>query len=506
MLSGSATATNTHDYIANSARFDPIQLGETGLAVSPVGFGGYRIRDDQPEQKAALRLALQQGINLIDSSSNYTNGRSEMLIGTLLNEMVTEKAVQREEVVLVSKAGYLQGDNYEIAEQRKQAGRPFPNLIKFAVGLDHCIHPEFLADQLERSRQRLQVECIDIYLLHNPEYYLKWARRSHIPLAEARAEYYRRIQHAFEFLETAVAAGHIQYYGISSNTFPSYKNQSDFTSLETVWEIAESLSPTHHFRVIQLPLNLLETGAATEENCSHRQTTLQFAHDKQLGVLVNRPLNAIHDNQIMRLADVLPPSYPATIEDVSTAVDSLKAHEVQFKQAWHASLTNDDATNERIWQYLAIGHVLQGQWRGFGNYHNWRDAQNQFFVPRAQSAISFLTEAENSPAELINWVNAYVEMVNETIAAVSAFYQETAVNMAQHLQTSVATIAPAWEADTLSQTAVRALRSTEGVSCVLVGMRRPEYVEEILADLEHDVEKRPYRSAWEQLRKEMLTL
>ena len=85
-----------------------------------------------------------------------------------------------------NKAGYLQGFNYALAQQRKKEGRPFPNLVKYAEGLDHCIHPDFLDDQLTRSLERLNLETLDVYLLHNPEYYLSWAERRPIPLDDGR--------------------------------------------------------------------------------------------------------------------------------------------------------------------------------------------------------------------------------------------------------------------------------------------------------------------------------
>ena len=38
-------------------------------------------------------------------------------------------------------------------------------------GCWHCLHPEFLQDQLTRSLDRLQLETLDVCLLHNPEYF-----------------------------------------------------------------------------------------------------------------------------------------------------------------------------------------------------------------------------------------------------------------------------------------------------------------------------------------------
>ena len=167
----------------------------------------------------------------------------------------------RDEVVIVSKVGYLQGQNFALSRERKLQGRPFPELVEYAEGLEHCIHPEFLRDQLERSLERLKLETLDFCLLHNPEYYLQWAHKAGNDIDSARTEYYRRIKEAFAYLEEEVVRGRIRYYGISSNTFVAAADQSDFTCLETIWQIAESLDTGHHFRLIQLPLNLLEPGA-----------------------------------------------------------------------------------------------------------------------------------------------------------------------------------------------------------------------------------------------------
>lgn len=41
-------------------------LGRTGYTVSPVGFGGYRVRDDSPAHRRALAEALRNGVNLVD--------------------------------------------------------------------------------------------------------------------------------------------------------------------------------------------------------------------------------------------------------------------------------------------------------------------------------------------------------------------------------------------------------------------------------------------------------
>ncbi|UCD82877.1 MAG: aldo/keto reductase, partial [Desulfobacterales bacterium] len=280
------------------------RLGMTRLTASQAGFGCYRISVGVAHHEKALRRALQEGINLIDTSANYADGGSESLVGQVLGNLIDKGDLARDEVVVVSKVGYLQGQNFALSRERRQQGRPFPELVEYAEGLEHCIHPEFLQDQLQRSLERLHLETLDFYLLHNPEYYLEWAHQRGHALESARAEYYRRIQNAFEYLEDEVAQGRIRWYGVSSNTFVTAADQPDFTCLETIWQIAESVHPAHHFRLVQLPFNLLEPGAVLENNQPGGGSVLDFAQKKGLAVLVNRPLNAFYNNQLVRLADI----------------------------------------------------------------------------------------------------------------------------------------------------------------------------------------------------------
>ena len=82
----------------------------------------------------------------------------------------------------------------------------------------HSMAPRFLADQLERSRRNLGVETIDVYYLHNPETQL-----GEVP----REMFNSRVRAAFEFLESAVAAAKIHFYGMATwNAFRQTENRA----------------------------------------------------------------------------------------------------------------------------------------------------------------------------------------------------------------------------------------------------------------------------------------
>ena len=56
----------------------------SALPVSRIGFGCYRVDDQAPGHREALERALADGCTLIDTSTNYTDGGSERLVGAVL--------------------------------------------------------------------------------------------------------------------------------------------------------------------------------------------------------------------------------------------------------------------------------------------------------------------------------------------------------------------------------------------------------------------------------------
>ena len=318
-IPGFATADGTQNFAENFRSKYSKQaystFGRTDLTVSKLGFGTYRCHQEIEAHHAALKLALGKGCNVIDTSANYTDGNSEVLIGDVLNKEIVWGDLARENIVVVSKAGYIQGENMEIALAREDSGDPFPETVKYQQGLWHCIHPEFLEDQITRSLARMHLDTLDVYLLHNPEYFLSHAAHSGSgDLADNRKEFYDRIYRAFIQMEKLVQEGLIRYYGISSNSFPYPQEHPEFVSLNTVWE-AYLAACEHsgisadegHFAAIQLPFNWIEHQAATEKNNEYQGnalTVLEMAQKLELGVLINRPLNAIQQNRLLRLARI----------------------------------------------------------------------------------------------------------------------------------------------------------------------------------------------------------
>ena len=499
MIQGHATPVSTQTWARRHPTVAYTTLGRGGLTCSRAGFGGYRIGTQTAAHREALGLALGSGINLIDTSANYADGHSEALVGQVLAELIDDGTLVREAVIVVTKAGYLQGRNYTLSQNRKQEGHPFPDLVPYAEGLEHCIHPEFLEDQITRSLERLNLACIDVLLLHNPEYYLSWAAREGTALEAARQVYRQRIQLAFGHLEKEVARGRIRGYGISSNTFPVTPGKADFTSLTDVQTCAEALKPDHHLAVIQFPMNLFECGAVLETNQPDGRTLLATARGLGLGTLVNRPLNALGANGLIRLADV--PAGPALPpEAVAARLQDLVTSETRFVQEILPDLGLAPETASQISRQLTMAEALRTHHDAYSSYDHWRQIETDHILPRAGGVLAYLQQNAGNPATR-SWMGDYGTCLKQALEAVRSCYAPAAARRAEALKAAIRQADADWDTDRpLSQLAIRTLASTPGISAVLVGMRQPAYVRDVLAALQPIPSNKDRTASWTKLK------
>jgi uncharacterized protein len=481
-LAGCASREGTLAYAqklgANWGTTGYVELGGTDLWVSRLGFGGYRVAAEVGEHRAALEKALQGGVNLIDTSTNYTDGDSERLVADVLGDLAARGVVARDQVVIVSKLGYVQGKNLEIAEAREREGKPFPEMVKVGEGIWHCLHPEWLDDQLTRSLDRLGLETLDVCLLHNPEYFFGDAvKRGLGPLSELRDEFYRRVEAAFAHFEREIVRGRIKSYGVSSNSFVSPADDREATELTRVLAAARAAGgESNHFCVVELPMNLGEAGAALEKNNGAR-SVLEVAREAGLGVLVNRPLNVIAGPGLIRLAD--PPRY-AGAEPFDEALATVRELEARFRQTFAGNLSTGPggppadtlfAWGEQLAKLPAAAETLA----------QWSDLESQVVWPRTRQVMVAVDRAMRGEARerWEDWVGKYLAALERLLLSQRARAAEVSRRTSARLHAALDPFLPGERRkESLSRKALAPLISTPGVSSVLVGMRRAEYVDD----------------------------
>jgi aryl-alcohol dehydrogenase-like predicted oxidoreductase len=289
-----ASAESTKRYAKRfSGRAGNGHFRETqGLVASSLGIGTYL---GQPDAKtdahytAAVVAAVENGINFIDAAINYRCQRSERSVGAAIKQLAA-KGISRDELILCTKGGYLSPDGSMPSDPNEYFFREYlqPGIFsaKDIVAGSHCMTPRFLENQLGRSLGNLGVDCVDVYYLHNPE----------TQLAEiSRPDFLERIRDAFEWLEAAVAAGRIQFYGIATwNGFRQQAKARDAMQLAELAQIARDVAgEKHRLRFVQLPFNLGMTEALTLGNQSlngRERTVMEAASELGITLIASASL------------------------------------------------------------------------------------------------------------------------------------------------------------------------------------------------------------------------
>ena len=468
------------------------RFGNRGLTTSRLGFGTYRVDTREPEHRDALKKALREGVNLIDTSTNYMDGDSERLVGSVLRELIKGDELAREEVIVVSKIGYVQGLNLKQAEVREQAGRPYPDMVKYGEGIWHCIHPEYLADQLTLSLDRLGLATLDVCLLHNPEYFLsEAAHHAGGDLVAAREAFYRRIEQAFTFFESHVAAGRIRYYGVSSNTVTADPSDAEAASLSRMCDAAIAAAASrgidrHHFAVLQCPMNLYEAGALMTPNTGmdQHETVLEVAQREGIAVLVNRPLNAMPTKKsgVVRLADFPIEGDPVDFDRQCRTVARL---EEEYRKAIAPALQHNGqgmAPADFFTWAVELPRV-RPQIQGL---EHWEQIEHQMIAPHVNQVMQALsrhltgTAAEQWEA----WRDRYVPQLLILLGGLRREATERSRAKTASVSAILNPLLPeARHIESLSRKALWVLASTPGVTSVLNGMKTRDYVNDSLAIL-----------------------
>jgi len=293
-----------------------------GLWLSSIGIGTYLGNHDEKADelyRGAVARSVELGCNVIDSAINYRFQRSERAIGAALGDLA-EKGFDRRGVVVATKGGYLPFDGAPPPDIKSYFVDTFvktgvATAADLAAGC-HCMTPAYLLNQLDASRKNLDLDCIDIYYVHNPETQLAQI---------APVELNRRLLKAFEALEGAVGAGKIRMYGIATwNAFRIDPAMKDYLSLAEVVAIARAAGgDNHHFKVIQLPLNLGMVEALTQRNQMVQKEQLSTLEAAQaLGITVMCSAS-IYQGQLAR-------NLPEFVGDVFGGLDTDAQRALQF--------------------------------------------------------------------------------------------------------------------------------------------------------------------------------
>lgn len=162
------------------------QVGKSNIYVSELTLGCMSLGTDKNKAKSMIDLALDYGINHLDTADLYDYGENEKIIGEAIKH-------KRDEIIITTKVG----NHFDRTKKRK----------------DWFWDPSrtYIESALEESLKRLQTDYIDIYLLHG-------------------GTIEDPIDEVIETMENMKRKGYIRTYGISSirpNVIKEYMRKSN---------------------------------------------------------------------------------------------------------------------------------------------------------------------------------------------------------------------------------------------------------------------------------------
>jgi aryl-alcohol dehydrogenase-like predicted oxidoreductase len=208
-------------------RYTP--LGRTGLPVSALALGSMNFGSStgEVEARAIIDMAVDAGVNMIDTANIYVGGESERIVGEAL-----ARSGRRDRVVLATKVHVPMDPDDPLS------------------GGNHRRH---VIEQCEASLRRLGTDWIDVYYVHRPS--------TQVPIDET-----------LRALTDLVRSGKVRYLGTSS--FAAWQ------IVEALWAAKEH--GLDRFDVDQTPYHLLDRRVERE--------LLPMAETYGLGVALWSPL------------------------------------------------------------------------------------------------------------------------------------------------------------------------------------------------------------------------
>ena len=257
MISGHATFEGTKEFSKNSGinleNFKEFQ----NLFLSNVGIGTYLGDPDAKTDelvKNAVKQSIQSGINVIDTAINYRSQKAERSVGKAIAELVKENKINRNQIFVSSKNGYVTNDadvqlefwEY-VKEEYSQKGVIQEGDVTSGY---HCMTTSYLSDQLDRSLKNLDLECLDLMYLHN-------AVEGQIKDV-SKEKFLENLKSVFELYEQKRDEGKIKFYGMATwECFRVPFDNPQYISLEDTVNMAKKIGGENHgFRFIQLPYNM----------------------------------------------------------------------------------------------------------------------------------------------------------------------------------------------------------------------------------------------------------
>ena len=373
--------------------------------MAKIAFGTQRISSHNPQHIQALKEAIRSGIDMIDTSCTYLNGDAHRAIALAFREFDDDIC---NEIEIVSKFDILNSNALDSAQQ---------------------------------ALKDLEVEKIDCFMIENIEAVMSKCIQDDLERDEILDEINRVIYDAFLDLENLVHSNKIDSYGISAENFSQEHNSEQFIPYEDLITLAQSAAKElkneqHSFTTIELPINMLEIDGL---KCA------AWAKQNGLRVISNRPLNALYNNEMYRLAE-----YSESAEYYHHLNEMLEVTD-----------------NDMLRGLFNLFEELDDNKHKFGWIGDWESFLYAQALPHMKKSLEAIDEKNRDT--MLNFIELFLAEYQQMVK------YECALKTKEKLKNFFSICQ-----ESLQLCAIGFLHQCEDIDYIAIGMRKSTYVNEII--------------------------
>ena len=423
------------------------------------------MRSASKEHREAIISAFHSGINLVDTSSHFGSGSAESLVG----ECIKQCGVPRDQLVMVSKAGFVTDANVH----------PSWEAAVINQSMQHCISYGFLRSEIEASLKRMDLESLDVFLINNPERMLH-ATNKRITTTVL----YEMLGETFHRLDQLVASGMIGSFGICSNSM-HIRTSQEFLSLERILELASD-----NFSTIQVPFNLFEKDAI-DEGFDGSPSLLNVCKTNGVFAMLHRPLNTIENGKIRLLAQYelsQTSDEAAIVSHLTKLFDDAASQESRLASCVDAEDTF--ILSMFVWSQVLAENLTRLTENVFAAQHYF-DKQA---TPSLECDIQKLLELKQNDVQFVRWTKQYEVAIKDIMQGILDLCKIRSNEANEELNDSLNALISSRSADSdsLSLNTLRYTLSRSKMECphssVIVGARKTGYVNDLVTAINsHDM-------------------
>jgi len=255
--------------------------------LSRLGLGLYQGEESEETDAKMLEVmqfALDHNILVFDCAPNYRNLRSEKILGDLLQRNPSK------DIVISTKGGFVPFDfksglelENEFVKDIIEKGWIRPEL--FDQDYFQTFDINYLDRLLTNTLTVLNRKHIDIYYLHNPEYFLERV---------GRRDFLNVMREVFFWIKRQLSNGRIKSFGISSWLGFFNQNEEAVLQLEDFICLAKDTGIEDNFCYVQIPFNFLQTQGLFLKNQSFEQekfSLIRLAQMLDISLISSAPLS-----------------------------------------------------------------------------------------------------------------------------------------------------------------------------------------------------------------------